>query len=375
MKIHSIFFLLGVLTAVSGCGIKAPARHDDRLFEAWNSQNDPLRLDAQYTRRFSELPKEANLEVQPWSDSYWPTYKGGIAYRWQTSETPFSYENLTPEAISKLSVEQLQKLSPAEKFDIYRSDYSLSTVSAERSRTSPEAENWEGLCHGWAPAAYLYAEPHPVTLRNAEGLSIPFGSADIKALLTYFVAEYSNYRVRFLGTRCNVDLTDVANGEIPSECRDINAGAFHVVIANQLGLLRQSFVADVTRDLEVWNQPVHSFKTTVLSEHRGASPGAAPGTTREISLRTVMGYTVEIQPLWEPVVNSLLQSNDYREYNYRVEINRNGDIIGGEWLSEEEDRPDFLWIQDAGQFYGMFISLKEIYEASLAVPHPEPESR
>ena len=48
---------------------------------------------------------------------------------------------------------------------------------------------WAGYCHGWAPAANRFEEPLPVTVRNADGVEIPFGSSDVKALLTYFEAE------------------------------------------------------------------------------------------------------------------------------------------------------------------------------------------
>lgn len=37
-------------------------------------------------------------------------------------------------------------------------------------------------------AALEYAQPNPVVLTNADGIQIPFGASDVKALLTYYVA-------------------------------------------------------------------------------------------------------------------------------------------------------------------------------------------
>jgi hypothetical protein len=76
---------------------------------------------------------------------------------------------------------------------------------------------------------------------------------------------------KFIGDRCNRDHNseapvavefDALGRSTNSECRDINAGAFHVVISNLLGMRGQSLVYDRTFDDEVWNQPVRDFKVT-----------------------------------------------------------------------------------------------------------------
>ncbi len=41
-----------------------------------------------------------------------------------------------------------------------------------------------------APASMYYEQPDPFVITNKDGIQIPFGSSDIKALLIYFVAEY-----------------------------------------------------------------------------------------------------------------------------------------------------------------------------------------
>ncbi|NBX17181.1 MAG: hypothetical protein EBR09_07440, partial [Proteobacteria bacterium] len=66
--------------------------------------------------------------------------------------------------------------------------FDFPTVQSERRRTSPAAAAWEGLCHGWAPASLEFNEPEPVTVTGENNIKIPFGSSDIKALLSWYMA-------------------------------------------------------------------------------------------------------------------------------------------------------------------------------------------
>ena len=43
-------------------------------------------------------------------------------------------------------------------------------------------------------------------------------------------------------------------------CADTNAGTFHTVIANMIGIQKIGLVEDRTYDYEVWNQPLRAFK-------------------------------------------------------------------------------------------------------------------
>lgn len=363
-----------------------------KLQERWDWQNDPANMDSnhwgrdQYNMVFQELPTKKFLSVQPWSDDYWPTYRGGITYRWngQGSDLQrYAYDLL---GFDKLNQVDLRSLSPAEKFDIYMGWEDFYFTKYERSRTNImrtvpgsreydrnfEIPKWEGLCHAWAPATLLYEEPKPVTLKGPSGIEVPFGSSDIKALLIAFL-HYSNSETRFLGQRCNFDLNELEkkyhNNEISKEdyqkyrksCDDSNAGAFHVVLANQVGLLGEGFIADVTRESEVWNQAVYGYETKVLRSRSGASEGAAPGTVREVDVKTKMYYTTEIsqsyaKPAYQPTV--------YKSYAYTIELDGSGRIIGGAWSSHE--RPDFLWKQTRPKATGIWKHVMEIYNKSVS---------
>ncbi len=134
-------------------------------------------------------------------------------------------------------------------------------------------------------------------------------------------------------------------------------------MTNEIGLQKKSFIVDVTRDFQVWNQPVNAFKSVVEDDHTtGLWPDswrdAAPGTVREITVRTKMAYTVETASSTSPVP----VKENVATYRYILELNDRDEIIGGRWLSE--DRPDFAWRQSVPEFVGYFSRLRRIYEQS-----------
>ncbi|MBF0206294.1 MAG: hypothetical protein HQK53_05340, partial [Oligoflexia bacterium] len=234
---------------------------------------------------------------------------------------------------------------------------------------------WEGLCHAWAPAAMLFKNPAPIKVRNADGIEIAFGSSDIKALLISFLHVVGSKQDRnFLGSRCSLDFAElrkkVASGEISEkqmkalmenkECTDTNAGAFHVVLTNQIGLMNEGFIVDLNRDAEVWNQPVYAYRTNVLSESDGASEGAAPETVREILVETQVDYISEVTQSWVPVIEHGGIATE--TYSYRLELNNRGAIVGGAWVTFQ--RPDFIWKRKAPAFSGFFLALEELYKES-----------
>jgi hypothetical protein len=363
--------------------------------DIWNSANDPYRLGLdyltqkyRYTNSFEELPKSGNLENKPWSGDYWPTYKGGISYRWNQyghdDERRFSYEPLSKSKVKRAKLGELKRLSPAEKYDLYLGNYSYPLLNHERQRTQVlrtdpnhdsfdfdyEIPTWEGLCHGWAPATLLYENPSPVIIENPDGVKIPFGASDIKALLT-FNMHYNNSRTYFLGKRCNANFNELRElleyGEISqeeyleklrsAECLDVNAGSFHIVLANQIALLKEGFIADVTRDFEVWNQPVFAYDAHITNQREPSDKQRGFGTHKVIEVYLELHYVVERDQHWDFRINR----SDYatKHYQYELELNAKGNIIGGEWISE--DRPDFLWKRELPKFAGYFQSLQKIY--------------
>ena len=152
----------------------------------WDMLNNPNKWWYAPVKTLSALPSSGRTRRATWSDDYWPSNKGGIANRWQVGQS-FGYRLHSLSQLRRMGPRGLRTLSPAEKFDIYNNRLDYPTVKSEWRRTSRFMPDWFGLCHGWAPASMLFREPGPVTLTASNGLRIPFGSSDVKALLTYLL--------------------------------------------------------------------------------------------------------------------------------------------------------------------------------------------
>jgi hypothetical protein len=325
---------------------------------------------------FNSIPMDGKLadDRLGWSETYWPSNLGGIAYRWNHPDPqPFTYRLHTREELKRMSTKAIGQLSPAELYDIANSDYNYTLTRKTLGRYSKRDLWWEGICHGWAQAATNYPEPAKVVVRNSDGIQVPFGASDVKALLAMHEAyNYKGEKFAFAGRRCRV------NGKVPGEederdhpshrlfpspelanspdCKDVNAGAFHVIIGNMLGLLGKGFVADVDRFNDVWNQPVTSYQAQIVAEEPVTPSHRAQGIERRVRVKLKMTYGEELKFYTpelasqghrnfvskEPVTRTPHQIFKSKNYDYIVEINGSGNVIGGEWISET--RPDFMWL-------------------------------
>ena len=348
-----------------------------KAFSGWDRGNSPSKMKFFTRNTFKLLPLKGFLKEQPWSGDYWPTHKGGVSYRWASpariEKNKWMYKTPGKGVVPR-------NLSPIEKYDLYLGNKNFDLTNLERERTGIFTERkipeWEGLCHSWAPATFLYENPQTITVESPEGKEITFYSSDIKALLTYHLHFNEAPKTKFLGSRCNLDFSELEKeykkGLISKEdldalmrrpeCEDTNAGAFHVVLTNFVGRKNRSFIIDKTRDLEVWNQPVYGYESKILEERKGASEGSHPRTHKEITLETVVYYIAEV-----PQTFDLSLSQDSIEaitFTYTLEIDFFGRIIGGSWLSYE--RPDFIWTQNKPSFKGPFKELKGLYNLSTS---------
>lgn len=311
---------------------------------------DPDSMGANYTSNFNSLPLSASLPADktPWSDSYWPNADGGIANRWQTDQKPWYYTSPNLAQLRSMSSDEIKVLSPAEKYDIYMGRYDYPTVNAERSRTSPRDKGWFGLCHGWSVASARHKEPMAVNARNPDGILIPFGSSDIKALLTYYygVVEYEG--APQVGRICNAGrLTNVG-------CRGMNPGSFHIVLANQIGLLKEGFQAELDVGREIWNHPVFGYESRVLRDGRLR--------TRVV---TTMHFATDSPSAasFVPTLGTSRHATDFRQYEYILQTDRRGNIVGGRWAAGS-DRPDAFWFRGVEDFDDPYYrSIMNLYKS------------
>ncbi len=366
--------------------------------ELYNSANNPNNFNRisgmNLVSKFDLLPSKGSLSDKRmgWSESYWPSNKGGIAYRWNHPDPmPFKYRLHTREEVQKMGRKELEQLSPAELYDIANDDFTYTLTKTSLQKYSPRDLWWEGICHGWAQAAAHYPEPAPVLVKNRSGMTVPFGASDVKALLAMHEAYNYGGKFGFVGVRCKAsgkvegegDERD-ANPNPPApeiadapDCKDVNAGAFHVVITNMLGILGKGFVADIDRFGDVWNQPITGYKMSVVGEEAVSAEHQAAGISRRVKVEMVMEYGEELK-FWTreleaagnrnfvsklPVIGTPAQKNLTKKYSYVVELNQSGNVIGGEWLSAT--RPDFLWMFERAKAFKNspvpLANLKNIY--------------
>jgi len=241
--------------------------------QPWGSNDDPQKLvmDGTFNYKFADLPLEGEADIVPWAGSYWPTHEDSINYKWNGADSmsaSLKYER----AFDKTEIED--KVSN----DYGVAKYTSRKACTEDSECDDEAcairdgedsgfciPTWWGICHAWAPAAVDQPEPiRPVTVTNDAGEEIEFKVNDIKALVTYSYNKGKS--TKFMSLRCNDKGSDIELDEYgrpeSTKCNDTNAGSFHVVATNLLGIQKKSFVEDRTYDFEVWNQPVRGYSAT-----------------------------------------------------------------------------------------------------------------
>lgn len=294
-----------------------------------------------FQKDISQLPTNGmvNSKQTLWSGGYWPDFKGGIDQRW--FKTPSRQPNSPPpnRAESRTQgLHQLTSLSPAEKYDLLIGRYDYPLKKWSRSLIAPKPQFWEGICHGWGPASINHIEPRPRILKNPDGVEVPFSSSDIKALLSFYYAfAFEVDNTHQMGRRC--ESRSIRGSE--SDCHeDLNAGAFHIVLANKIGLEDQSFMVDTQRLNEVWNNPVYSFESKIIQTLTPLKD-SAPHTARVLKVRTKVTYVDSVEPDWQTVLATKKQKYKTTQYDYLLDIDEDNSIIGGKWISA--NRPDFIW--------------------------------
>lgn len=333
------------------------------LDRAWPSISDPGRMSSGFKRDFASLPLSgsSNDNRKNWSSDYWARKKGGINYRWNSpNPTGFNLKSPTKEQAMTMSESQLAALAPSEKWDLFIGRYDYPTRNEVAKYASPTRPLWEGICDGWAGAALNHHEPVPVTKPNPDGILIPFGSSDIKGLLSWYYAKKYSGGYAMMGRRCNNALfgTDRCN-------EDMNSGAFHIVLTNRVGLAGDSFIADIDRKKEVWNHLAYNYKTTITSSNLKPRSSSASGTVKVVRVKTSVDWVYNVpRNTWEPVLGTSNQKTIRRTYDYYLDLNKDGRIIGGEWVSST--RPDFLWLEKkVSNFGGLFSKLGELIDDAV----------
>lgn len=340
----------------------------------WNDANDPRNLDGSYKMKFNQLPPKGDVtdSQRGWSSSYFPKTRGFIAERWQNpSEAgvfkfkkyrlPSAYE------IQSMSPEQINLLSPAEKFDIARGRLDLPISNALLKDDPSPKDWWRGLCNGWTRASMNVDEPRSIVYINPKNnISVPLNSGDIKGLLNYYYS-YERSPSLYIGKSCRPGKRLFFDAD--GSCKDVNAAAFHIALANELGLKKAPMAVDIDPTVQVWNQPFVKYESVVdRIEDRNISSRATKDTRKEVYVTTTVTFANElfkIDPseivpgtnretyeddvhslvLPDPVLGTEHQEYGTRVYKYVLELDVDDKIIGGDWLYDSAPHPDLIWKQ------------------------------
>lgn len=324
---------------------------------------------------------QAIVEPAPWTDSYWPAFRGLTSLRYTDQNIPktknwidfYTYQAARPTAsiIASGDPAQIDGLSPAEKYDFVMGDMNFSLtnygwgIGASYNQRGLNVPEWVGICHGWAAAAHMNAAypQSPVTVRAPNGIPVTFYPQDVKALQSLLWAN-SSPRTRFAGNRCSIsNPAKNPNGRIiDPKCFDVSPSTWHIAIANQLALHKRSFIMDATYDLEVWNFPVVGYRYRYFNPQtwqETSSLGAAVISMdsfkvdkfpefRSLNARYIVGVYMDVTYVIESVPNrrpvNVPPPTKTVRYIYDLELDGLWNIIGGEWYSNIH--PDFLWTFD-----------------------------
>ena len=116
-----LFGLIGLLLSIGPETSKA--------FSGWDEGNDPRNMRFFTRKHFNSLPLKAFLKDQPWSGDYWPTYKGGLSYRWAS---PARYDKNRWNYVKPGRGVVTNNLSPIEKYDLYVGNKNFELTHLER---------------------------------------------------------------------------------------------------------------------------------------------------------------------------------------------------------------------------------------------------
>lgn len=368
------------------------------------------------------------LKIRPWSSSYWPDNVGSVAWRYAETgsdglshkknmllgwdhnrpdiledktfmEKPIKVGNETVyphKDVTKLSEEDLNKLSPAEKYDVLMGDKNFTLWNATIKRLNQLEKLdlmalWSGICHGWAPATLVLPRPaHGVVMKTPSGRDLKFYPDDIKALIALLwgsafgnSANAQNF-AKSEGWQCQTGAKKNGNGRlVDPRCADVNAGFFHLVTVNQIGLNQRGYIMDKDHRAGVWNQPTYryEFKYYKLSDRKpkmGVSlaeakvaipskywdPYSNYRSRKAVTLVGVEGkfwYGHETSPSHKKWTDSVADDNTKTlTIRYDLELDAKDEIVGGEWREYENNdsptlaeqyryqHPDLLWLFPPG---------------------------
>lgn len=160
-------------------------------------------------------------------------------------------------------------------------------------------------------------------------------------------------------------------------CRDMNPGSMHIALARLISDQtpedgKEGFVMEMERAEEIWNYPIWGFSSEI-GDPKGIDEDdddlrifRAPGTRRIVPVQTTIVFIAEpdsgqrvpasrarfeypdefdVKIDWEHLADDD-DRYSYETYDYTLELDDKGYIIGGEWENDSKELSsavDFIW--------------------------------
>lgn len=345
--------------------IESPILPNDR---AEDLVDEPEKMIKSLKKMDERRLQVAKTFTTPWSDTYWPLMRGGLGQRYADKrllrmdwKEARNYVTKHP-AETLISSGKTNLLSPAEKYDyllgLKHYPLTASNWSDGESfyRSYGKVESWMGLCHGWAPASIMMAEPKKKVVVG----NVPFNPSDVKGLATLLWAK-GEFPTKFIGGRCNSKTPE----DREADCLDNNPGTWHLAVVNQIGVSRRSLIMDANYSYEVWNHPVYGYQYSYYNPQTGKDvrffqDAVVPveawsddplkklrskNAAFIVGIKMTVNYAVENLP---SDLENQTHETAFVDYQYDLELNKDQEVIGGEWYSAAH--PDFLWVPERGSF-------------------------
>lgn len=295
-------------------------KNSNFYFRVWNDG---------FTRRLEDLPASGQVtaERMPHSGSYYAEQDGG-----------------TDQVVAG-------NKSALAKYDDAFHGGEPKAVTWEREKHT-NGPSWAGHCNGFGATTQRHPkEPVKSVVRGG----VTFDPRDIKALLAEI---HMNADYEFLGgNRCEIDINALptpgtrADPKVMGDCEDINPGTLHAAMTNWIGRMHHALIMDMYSGEQVWNYALYKYDVTTKQEltQAQASELVGGGSTYKWNPTAVKFFRLESKLTYaEATRKESLGKLTPAEMtlNYVLELNAEGEIVGGEWAdaNSRKNHPDFLWV-------------------------------
>jgi hypothetical protein len=292
---------------------------------------------------------------------------------------------------------------------------------------SQTIKTWEGVCHGWSTAAGNVPRPRKtVSFKLPNGKTLKFFPDDLKALVSYMWANsivqdgrtydeendtYGGGGILNQGLKCNEnfpkkdpwgriydDRPDQTSKELEPRCVGVHPALWHLGLVNIIGKQGRSFIVERKISKGVDNHPMYGYKAQYFNPYTGSYDGDVASkvmkltdadqfkafrnkeTTHVVGVRLTMTYINWKRAKRAPVDNESMDSTRAIDMIYDLELNKDGDIVGGQWratevgkgtmFNAERKQPDFFWVvtKDYKKFFKGNQSLPQWKDGSQLPP-------